>query len=243
MRQRPVDRISDSVIPRRQVLGGILLGTSGALLGTRSLKGSQQPRLPNATAVINASAAAKMAAVEAKFGRLPVNSFQNRGPDGFLMDSIGGTVGAVDGSALVVLAGANQQPVSVAITPQTKVVAGGSILLGQLSLCNPGDLVFAATSFNGVGSRIASFVELNSATYWATVTQVAGNQVSLRTSLWGSDPNSDVEVLIMPMTSFDPAPPHVGDGIYCVATKATPVRPTVIWASFIETFPSPAFLQ
>lgn len=227
--------------PRRRLLGGMLLGGAGLAMGgfpQRAAAGSVRGRRLQ----LQADPGGKQAAVAAMRPRgMTADEARASTPDGFLPDSVGGIFASAGPSSIVVIGGPQQRAVTIAITPNTTVFAGGRIAAGDVSSCNPGDHVFVATTFNSVGGRVATFIEVNAATYWATVTAVNGNTLTCSTSKWSDTPNSVVEIEITPATTTDKGLPVPGNGIYCVATKATPSNPTRVWARFIETFAEPTW--
>lgn len=227
--------ILSGTFPRRRLLGAMLVGTAGMATGGL---------LPGGAAGAIRSGRGRAAArvrQPAPPGVLTAEQAKTTTPDGFLPNSIGGVFAASGPASFVLIAGPSQTAVTVSLTPSTLVAAGDSVLVGDVSKCNAGDRAFVATSFNPIGGRVASFVEVNAATYWAIVTGVRGNTLMCTTTDWGSARNSDIEIELMPMTATDNGLPAVGDGIYCVATKSTPQNPERIWARFLEVFPNPTW--
>lgn len=100
----------------------------------------------------------------------------------------------------------------------------------------------ATTAWTPAGQRVARLVEINSATYWATVQQVSGSELTCLTSSHGSDPNSVIQLTLIAKTNIANQLPQVGQGIYAVANKSRPVAPNAIWVTFLETFASASFL-
>jgi hypothetical protein len=160
---------------------------------------------------------------------------------GFLPNSIAGVFASAARGSMVLIAGPDQKAVTIRVHPSAPVWAGPVPAQGDVSACRPGDLVFAATSFGSFGGRIASYVEVNSSAYWATVTGVAGRRLSCRTLARTNRPSTDIEIEMTPATVTENGVPVVGDGIYCVATHARPTNPNAIWARFIETFDQPSW--
>jgi len=223
-------------ISRRRMLSGMVLGAAGTLVG-------DPLNLRRALAAAPwGSPAGKLAAVTAS-GATGLTALNNRGPDGFLRDSIGGSVATISSSSVVILAGPNQVPVPILLTSSTRVLAGGDIRFGDASLANPGDKIVATTGWAPGGHRVASLVEINSATYWATVEQISGNVLTCRTSRYGSDPNSVVNLTLNAKIVVANRLPQVGQAVYAVANKSTPVAPRSTWVTFLETFGSPSFLS
>ena len=230
-----------NVISRRRMLSGMVLGAAGTLVGD-PLSHGRALAVPLSGRLVSDSRAGKSAGLTASGARV-LTAHNNRGPDGFLRDSIGGSVATISGSAVVVLAGPNQVPVPILVTPSTRVLAGGDIRFGDASLANAGDRIVITTGWTPGGHRVASLVEINSATYWATVQKISGNVLTCRTSRYGSDPNSEVNLTLIEKTAVANRLPQVGQALYAVANKSTPVAPRTTWVTFLETFGSPSFLS
>jgi hypothetical protein len=230
-------------LSRRRMLGGMLVGGAGLAAGGLLPGGASAAAPAGRRLQLQADADGKQAALAAMGinGRTAAQAKATT-PDGFLPDSITGLFAAARSSSFVLLAGPHQQPVTVGIGPNTHVWVADAHRLGDLRGCNVGDVVFAATSFGPLGGRVASFVEVNAAAYWATVTAVKGNTLVCTTASRRTEaPSSQIEIQITPMTTTESGLPVAGNGIYCVATKSTPRNPSRIWARFIETFPEPTW--
>ncbi len=227
-------------IPRRRVLGGMVLGAAGTLAGAPLTRSRALARALSGRPVLSGTAG-KAVALTAS-GVTALTALNDRGPDGFLRYSIGGSVATVSASSLVVLAGPNQTPVPIILNSSTKVLAVGDIRFGDATLDKGGDRVVATTGWTPTGQRVASLVEINSATYWATVQQVGGSVLTCLTSSHGSDPNSVVQLTLIPKTNVANRLPQVGQAIYAVANKSTPVAASKIWVTFLEAFGSASFL-
>jgi hypothetical protein len=230
-------------LPRRRLLGGMLVGTAGlSIPGLLSSRAAAGTRVNGRSVGILPDQDAKQAAYVAAGGK-GMTAAQARAstPDGFLPNSIAGVFASAAPGSMVLIAGPDQKAVTVGVHPAAPVWVGAVPAQGDVSACRPGDLVFAATSFGPLGGRIASFVEVNSSAYWATVTGVAGRRLSCRTVARTNKPSTDIEIEMTPATVAENGVPVVGDGIYCVATQATPTNPKVIWARFIETFDQPGW--
>jgi hypothetical protein len=159
-------------------------------------------------------------------------------PDGFLPTSVSGLFAGSRPGSVVLAAGSKLQPVSIAVTPQTMVWAGGKQLMGNLSNCKVGDSTFVATAFTSLGTRVALWMETNLAVFWGVAVASSDTTLTVATSPGYSVGNgATVEILYAAMTEMA-AQPVAGESVYCVTTTSSPdlSNPGTIWARYVESW-------
>ena len=220
------------VLPRRKVLGGLVLASAGAVMGT-----SAGPVMGKSVARAPLSPGNPMPSNPvSRLPELPPGAREvtgmKFGPDGLPLATVRGYLIAADEQTCVVAVPGRSSPVRILLTPSTEVNAGGQFLLGTTEACANGDRLLIGTSIDRVGRRVANYIVQNLHCYWTTVNSISGNELYCTNSEYGEQPWAKVVVRLNELTKLPHGAPWVNENLYVVSTGIQ--NTNAVWAMEVQ---------
>lgn len=214
-------------LPRRTFLK-TLLGTAAA--GTIIFDGAQVAHADSGP-VTETFADGVTQTVETINGRNVIIS--RIAKDGLLPKFVAGTLVATSATSVTVYVPLTNSNIEVEYTPTTRVTAGGSTTLGDISACNVGDRLNMGTYFGSSGFRIAEYIRANVVIGNMVVTDVDETGF---TGYFERDPTMspyhiDTRAAVIQSSGASTMAP--GDACHVFATSSSPNEPESIWGGLV----------